>query len=70
MRLPPAPVITVTTWQDTPEPIAQLNSVILARVPALYQRLNDDRLPVDAGDWSPKATGGMTPERMTLRGAP
>ena len=37
-------------WQDAPELIAQLNSVILARVPALYRRLNDDRIPVDAGE--------------------
>ena len=35
-------------WRDAPELIAQLNSVILARVPALYRRLNDDRIPVDA----------------------
>jgi photosystem II stability/assembly factor-like uncharacterized protein len=37
-------------WQDAPELIAQLNSVILARVPALYRRLNDDRIPTDAGE--------------------
>ena len=37
-------------WQDAPELIAQLNSVILARAPALYRRLNDDRIPVDAGE--------------------
>ena len=47
-------------WQDVPELIAQLNSVILARVPALYRRLNDDRIPVDAGEplGVPRRRGG------------
>ena len=47
-------------WQDAPELIAQLNSVILARVPALYRRLNDDRIPVDAGEplGVPRRRGG------------
>jgi len=37
-------------WQDAPELIAQLNSVILARVPALYRRLNHDGISADTGE--------------------
>ena len=37
-------------WRDAPELIGQLNAVILARVPALYRRMNDDRIQADPGE--------------------
>ncbi len=37
-------------WRDVPEVIGRLNALILVRVPALYRRLNDERIRADPGD--------------------
>ena len=38
-------------WTDTPEIIGRINALILVRIPVLYERLNDDRMRADGGDY-------------------
>ena len=47
-------------WRDTPELIGQLNVLILVRVPALYRRLNDERIQAEPGEpvGVPRRRGG------------
>ncbi len=37
-------------WRDVPDVIGRLNALILIRIPALYQELNDDRIQTDTGE--------------------
>jgi hypothetical protein len=37
-------------WRDAPEIFERLNALILARIPAFYRRLNDDRIQADPGE--------------------
>ena len=37
-------------WRDAPELIGRLNALILVRVPALYRKLNDERIRADPGE--------------------
>jgi hypothetical protein len=38
------------TWRDVPDVIGRLNALILIRIPALYQELDDDRIQADTGE--------------------
>ena len=37
-------------WRDAPEIIERLNALILARIPALYRKLDDERIRADPGE--------------------
>ncbi len=37
-------------WRDVPEVIGRLNALILVRIPALYEKLDDDRVRADTGE--------------------
>jgi len=37
-------------WRDAPEVIGRLNALILVRIPALYEKLNDERIQADPGE--------------------
>ena len=37
-------------WRDSPEVFERLNALILARIPAFYQRLNNDAIRADPGE--------------------
>lgn len=47
-------------WRDIPEVIGRLNALILVRIPALYQKLNDERFPANPGEYleTPRRRGG------------
>ncbi len=38
-------------WRDAPEVIGRLNALILVRIPAFYQKLDDERIQPDAGEY-------------------
>jgi photosystem II stability/assembly factor-like uncharacterized protein len=38
-------------WADVPEIIGRINALILVRIPVLYDRLNDERIRADPGDY-------------------
>jgi hypothetical protein len=37
-------------WRDAPEVIGRLNALILVRIPALYEKLDDARIQADTGE--------------------
>ena len=47
-------------WRDIPEVIGRLNALILVRIPALHEKLNEERFPADPGEHLeiPRRRGG------------